>query len=118
MTIDSGQRRLYAVCSGNAILVVFDLDTHRVITSLKIGGGPDSVALDGTLHRIYCAGRSGRLTVIQQDGLNSYGVVDEIRTHYGAHTLAVDPILHTVYVAYASLFTNPRIAVFSAKVLK
>jgi len=48
MAIDSGQRRLFAVCSGNATLIVFDLDTHRVITSLKIGGGPDSVALDPT----------------------------------------------------------------------
>src|ERR1700730_17228251 len=33
MAIDSEQRRLFAVCSGNAMLVVFDLATHRVITS-------------------------------------------------------------------------------------
>jgi DNA-binding beta-propeller fold protein YncE len=97
------------------MLVVFDLDTHRVITSLKIGGGPDSVALDRTLRRIYCAGKAGKLTVIQQDGPDSYRVLDEIRTHYGAHTLAVDPVSHTVYVAYASLFVHPRIAVFSPR---
>jgi len=113
MAIDSEQRRLFAVCSRNATLVVFDLDSHRVITSLKIGGGPDSVAFDGTLHRIYCAGRAGRLTVIQQDGPNAYRVLDEIHTHYGAHTLALDPVSHRVFVAYASLFAHPRIGVFS-----
>ena len=113
MAIDSVQRRLFAACSRNAKLVVFDLETHRVITSLKIGGGPDAVAFDQTLHRIYAAGRAGKLTVIQQDGPDAYRVLDEIRTHYGAHTLAVDPVSHKVFVAYASLFAPPRIAVFS-----
>jgi DNA-binding beta-propeller fold protein YncE len=113
MAIDSEQRRLLAVCSGNATLVVFDLETHRVITALKIGGGPDSVAFDPVLHRIYSAGKAGKLSVIQQDSPDVYRVLDEIRTHYGAHTLAVDPVSHKVFVAYASLLAHPRIAVFS-----
>jgi hypothetical protein len=61
--IDSEQRTLFAACSGNAKLVVFDLGAHRVITSLNIGGGPDAVAFDGTLHRIYSAGKARKLTV-------------------------------------------------------
>jgi DNA-binding beta-propeller fold protein YncE len=113
MAIDSEQRRLFAVCSRNATLVVFDLESHQVITSLAIGGGPDSVAFDGTLHRIYSAGKAGRLTVIQQTGPNAYRVLDQIHTHYGAHTLAVDLVSHKVFVAYASLFAHPRISVFS-----
>jgi DNA-binding beta-propeller fold protein YncE len=117
MAIDSEQRRLFAVCSRNAMLVVFDLESHRVITSLKIGGGPDSVAFDGSLHRIYSAGKAGRLTVIHQDGPNKYRVLDEIRTHYGAHTLVLDPVSHRVFVGYASLFAHPRIGVFSPTVV-
>ncbi len=113
MAVDSRQRRLFSVCSGNAMLVVFDLDTHRIVTWIKIGGGPDSVAFDQTLRRIYVAGKSGRLTVIQQDGADAYRILDEIHTHYGAHTLAVDPVSHKVFVAYASLLAHPRIAVFS-----
>ena len=68
MAIDTKQRRLFSVCSKNATLVVFDLDTHRIVASLKIGGGPDSVAFDPTLHRIYSAGKAGELTVVHQDG--------------------------------------------------
>lgn len=116
MAIDSEQRRLFAVCSRNATLVVFDLESHRVITSLKIGGGPDSVAFDGTLHRIYSAGKAGRLTVVQQDGPSAYRVLDEIRTHYGAHTLVLD-VSHRVFVGYAALFAHPRIGVFSPTVV-
>lgn len=113
MAIDATLRRLFSVCAKNATLVVFDLDAHRVVASLKIGGGPDSVAFDPSLHRIYSAGKSGELTVIQQDDANAYRVLDRIHTHYGAHTLTVDPVSHKVFVAYASLFVAPRVAVFT-----
>jgi DNA-binding beta-propeller fold protein YncE len=113
MAIDSEQRRLFAVCKGNAKLVVFDLKKHQVIASLEIGGGPDSVAFDHDLHRIYTTGKTGTMTVIQQDGPDAYRILDKIHTHYGAHTLTVDPVSHKVFVAYASLLTHPRIAVFS-----
>jgi DNA-binding beta-propeller fold protein YncE len=113
MAIDSVQRRLFAVCSGNATMVVFALDSHRIITALKIGGGPDSVGFDPTLHRIYTAGKSGKMTIIQQESPDTYRVLDEIHTHYGAHTLTVDSVSHRVFVGYASLLAHPRIAVFS-----
>jgi DNA-binding beta-propeller fold protein YncE len=113
MAIDSEQRRLFAVCSRNSTLVVFDMERHQVIASLKIGGGPDSVAFDASLHRIYAAGKSGKFDVVQQDGPDTYRVLDQISTHYGAHTLVVDPATHQVFVGYASLFNHPRIAVFS-----
>jgi DNA-binding beta-propeller fold protein YncE len=116
MAIDSEYRRLFTVCAGNAKLVVFDLEKHQVIASLKIGGRPDTVAFDAGLHRIYAACTAGNLTVISQIDADKYKVVDRIRTHFGAHTLAVDPVGHSVYVGYASLFTPPRVAVFSAHI--
>lgn len=114
MAIDEAHRRIFAVCSGNAKLVVFDLDSHRVIASLPIGGGPDSVAFDGELRRIYSTGRAGDLSVIQQDTADTYHVLDSIHLHYGAHTLAIDPATHRLYVGYASLVVRPRLAVFAA----
>jgi DNA-binding beta-propeller fold protein YncE len=114
MAIDAENRRLFSVCSGNALLVVLDLTRHRVIATMKVGNRPDSVAFDPLLRRIYTAGVGGTLTVIQQNNPDSYEVLENIATHYGAHTLAVDPQSHKIYVAYASLLTYPRIAVFSA----
>jgi YVTN family beta-propeller protein len=112
MAIDETQRRLFIACSANAMLAIFDLSAHRVTSLVSIGGGPDSVAFDPELHRIYTTGKAGVLTVIRQDTPDAYHVLDSIKLHYGAHTLAVDPVTHTLYVAYASLLVQPRVAVF------
>jgi DNA-binding beta-propeller fold protein YncE len=114
LALDLANRRLFAVCSKNALMVVMDLASHRVIASLAIGGGPDSVAYDPVLKRLYATGKSGLLSVIQQDGPDAYRMLDTVKLHYGAHTLAIDPATHRLYVAYASLILPPRLAVFDA----
>jgi DNA-binding beta-propeller fold protein YncE len=115
IALDLADRRLFAVCSKNALMVVMDLASHRIVASLPIGGGPDSVAYDPGLKRVYATGKSGILSVIQQDGPNTYHTLDTVKLHYGAHTLAIDPATHRLYVAYASLILPPRLAVFDAR---
>jgi DNA-binding beta-propeller fold protein YncE len=115
MTLDDANRRLFIVCSGNAALVVFDLIQKTVIATVKIGGGPDSVAYDVALHRLYTTGKSGVLVVIQQETPDAYHVIDTVHLHYGAHTLAVDPDTHRLYVGYAGLIVPPRVAVFMSR---
>jgi DNA-binding beta-propeller fold protein YncE len=114
VALDGAHRRLFAVCSKNALMVVMDLASHRIVASLPIGGGPDSVAYDAALGRIYATGKSGVLSVIRQDGPDAYRILDTVKLHFGAHTLAIDPATHRVYVGYASLFASPRLAVFDA----
>jgi DNA-binding beta-propeller fold protein YncE len=97
------------------MLIVFDLDSHYVTTTIPIGGGPDSIAFDAALRRVYTAGKAGVMTVIQQSAPDSYKVLDSIELHYGAHTLVVDPVTNNVYVGYASLLTRSRVAVFSPR---
>jgi YVTN family beta-propeller protein len=113
MALDEQSRQLFIGCSGNSRLAVFDMEKHQVVTSVPVGGGPDSVAYDAQLHRIYVTGRSGVLCVVDRDSKGALTTLDSISLHYGAHTLAVDPTSHRVYVAYASLLIPPRIAVFS-----
>jgi hypothetical protein len=113
MALDDSQRRLFIGCKDNAMLAVVDMGTHRVTATVPIGKGVDSVVFDAGLRRIYTTGKSGKLVVIQQDAADSYHVLDSISLHYGAHTLMVDPATHRVYVAYASLLVQPRLAVFS-----
>jgi YVTN family beta-propeller protein len=112
MAIDEIHRRLFIGCGGNAVLAIFDLDQHRVVATVPIGMAPDSVAFDPPLHRIYTTGKSGNLVVIEQDQPNKYEILDTVHLHYGAHTLAVDPRTHSLYVGYAGLVVNPRVAVF------
>jgi len=116
MAIDEIHRRLFVGCNANAVLAIFDLDDHRVVATVPIGKGPDSVAFDPALHRIYTTGKSGVLVVIQQDEPNKYKILDTVHLHYGAHTLTLDPTTHTLYVGYAGLVVNPRVAVFIPRI--
>jgi len=115
MAIDEIGRRLFIGCNANAALAIFDLNEHRVVATVPIGKAPDSVAFDPELHRIYTTGKSGVLVVIQQEEPNTYKVLDIIRLHYGAHTLTLDPATHALYVGYAGLVVNPRVAVFTPR---
>jgi YVTN family beta-propeller protein len=112
MAIDEIHRRLFIGCGANAVLAVFDLDEHRVIAIVPIGKSPDTVAFDPALRRIYTTGKPGIMAVIQQDEPNKYHVLDTVHLHYGAHTLTINLKTHAVYVGYAALVVNPRVAVF------
>jgi len=117
MALDERQGWLFIGCKDNAVLAVVDISTRRVMATVPIAKGVDSVAFDPQMQRIYTTGKSGMLVVIQQEPGGSYRVLDKISLHYGAHTLAVDPVTHLLYVGYASLVTQPRIAIFSARSL-
>jgi YVTN family beta-propeller protein len=115
MAIDAIHHRLFIGCNANSVLAVFDLGEHRVVMAVPIGKNPDSVVFDPELRRIYTTGKSGVLSVVQQDEPGKYETIDTIHLHYGAHTLAVDPATHAVYVGYAGLVVNPRVAVFNPR---
>ncbi len=114
IAIDAVHHRLFIACGRTSTLAVFDIGKHQIVASLPIGRGPDSVAFDPALKRIYSTGLTGDLTVIQQDSSDVYHVIDTIHLHFGAHTLAIDLMTHRVFVGYASLFLRPRVAVFGA----
>ncbi len=113
LAIDAVLRRAFVVCGKNAMLVVFDLERDRIVASLPIGRGPDAVAFDPGLKRIYATGLGGQVGVTEQRDANTYRNLDLVATHFAAHTLAIDPRTHEVYVGYASLAVAPRIAVFT-----
>jgi DNA-binding beta-propeller fold protein YncE len=113
MAIDDADRRLFIACGKSAKLAIFALDLHRVIASVPVGFGADSVAYDPELHRIYVTGLFGRLSVVNQDTADTYHVVDSTYLHFNAHTLAIDPVTHKLFVGYSSLAIRPRLAVFT-----
>jgi len=113
LAIDGSSRRLFVGCSGNATLSVLNMETHKNIATLPIGKWPDSVAYDESLHRIYTTGLTGKLVVIKQQTADKYTTLKELSTHFGAHTLAVDPATHRVYLACVGVFARPKVAVYS-----
>ena len=112
--LDPSGPRLYIVCRGSATMVVFDLGQHRVTAAAPIGKWPDSVAYDAERRLVYTTGILGQLVVLRPNADATAFATETTRLHVGAHTLALDPETHRLYVAYASLLIGPRLAVFSA----
>jgi YVTN family beta-propeller protein len=108
----SGRDRVFVDCATNARLVGVDLDTGRVSPALEVGAGPDVMALDPALHRLYVASESGVLTVVATDGLDLQ-VVASGEAGPDAHSVAVDPDTHLVYLPLASVDGRPVLRILA-----
>jgi hypothetical protein len=60
----------------------------------------DGVAYDASLRRVYTANAAASMTMIQQDSADSCRVLENAPTHFGGHSIVVDPITLRIYVAY------------------
>lgn len=96
LLIDSQRRLGFVACEGSARLLVVDLAAMKVLDELPTGDGPDVLAFDRTLRRLYVASESGVVSVFHE---RTGGVVEIARSELApsAHTVAVDPETHLVY---------------------
>jgi YVTN family beta-propeller protein len=99
LALDAAHHRLFST-AGNRTLIVMDADTGKIVAVLPIGAGVDGAGYDPILRRVYTANGLGTMTVIQQDSPEAYRVLEDAPTHFGGHSLVVDPATHRVYVAY------------------
>jgi YVTN family beta-propeller protein len=95
--LESPQRhRVFVACAVNAKMAVFDLGSNTVTALMDVGDGPDVLALDPNLDRLYVASESGTVTV--------FDVAAVVRTLAqgsagpNGHSVAVDPDTHLVYL--------------------
>jgi DNA-binding beta-propeller fold protein YncE len=98
LAINPETHRLFSA-GGNGKLSVLDSADGNVLTSAEIAPGVDQIAFDPGNRRIYCASGKSGLSVAEEtaDGVRLLG---NIATPTGAHTLAVDPATHAVWIAY------------------
>jgi YVTN family beta-propeller protein len=99
LALDAAHHRLFST-TGNRKLIVMDTETGAIIAVLPIGAGVDGAGYDPVLRRVYSANGIGTMTVIQQDSPNVYRVLENAPTHFGGHSLVVDPATHRIYIAY------------------
>jgi DNA-binding beta-propeller fold protein YncE len=99
LAIDPKTRRLFCA-GGNGKLVVMDCTSGVCLKSVDIASGVDQIAFDRGNRRIYCASGQGKLSVLEEtvEGAKSLG---DVETPKGAHTLAIDPDTHSVWIAFA-----------------
>src|SRR5882762_3693306 len=99
LALDAANHRLFSTCRSKH-LVVLNSDTGEIVAVLPIGAGVDGAGYDPVLRRVYTANAAGSMTVIQQGSANQYRVLENAPTHFGGHSLVIDPVTHRIYVAY------------------
>ena len=99
MAIDTERHLLFIGCDNNLMLMV-DATNGKVLYSVTVGAGVDSTWFDpGTKLAYSSAGEAGTLTVAHEDSPTVLKNVQTLKTAVGAHTMALDPVTHTIYVA-------------------
>jgi YVTN family beta-propeller protein len=99
LALDAAHHRLFVACR-NTQLVVMNTADGSIVATLSISAGVDGADYDPGLKRVYTANGVGTMTVIQQDSAESYRVLEDAPTHFGGHSLVVDPVTHRIYLAY------------------
>ena len=100
MQFDESTHRLFVVTRKPSRLVVVNSDTGKEVTSLEVSDYVDDLAYDAAHHRLYIPGGGGQgaLTVVEQQGADTYRVIATIPTKPGAKTARLVPELNKYYV--------------------
>jgi DNA-binding beta-propeller fold protein YncE len=101
LAVDGVRHRLFSAGS-NGKLAVIDAASGALIATVKIAPNVDQIAFDPGKRRLYCASGAGLLSVVQETDEGAELVAD-ITVPRHAHTLAVDPTTHAVWISYGAL---------------
>lgn len=108
-TLDEAGRLAFVASEGNGTLQVVDLRTMRILSTHRVGDDPDVLAWDPRWRRLYVASESGILSAYQVDGV-ALRPLGEVRIRH-AHTVAVDPRTHRVYLPLQDVGGQPVLRV-------
>jgi len=109
--IDAPHRLAFVTCEENATLLVVDLRTMRTTATLPVGDGPDVLAFDPGLGRLYVASESGTVSVFAERGAKLEAAGDYQAPH--AHSVAVDPATHLVYLPLENVDGKPVLRIMT-----
>ena len=110
-TIDEPGRLAFVSSEGNGKLQVVDLRTMKVLSTHTVGDDPDVLAWDAGWRRLYVAAESGILSAFVADGPVLHAV-GEIKAPH-AHTVAVDPRTHRVYLPLENIDGHPVLRILT-----
>ena len=107
LAFDRASTRLFSVC-GNAVMVVSDPATGKVVTTVPIGPGVDAAAYDPATRLVFASnGGDGTMTVVHQESADRYTVLGNVATKRGSRTMALDPRTHRIYLSSAEFGPAP-----------
>jgi DNA-binding beta-propeller fold protein YncE len=103
LLIDADQRLAFITCEGNDRLVVLDMRTMRVASSVEVGKDPDVLAYDPSIHLLYVTGEAGVVSMFQVDVGGAVSKLGDGHVAPNAHVVAVDLETHRSYFPLKNL---------------
>lgn len=100
------ERVAYVACQSNNTLIEVNLQTQKVTKVLATGKRPDVLAYDAGLRRLYVGCEGGQLAIFQIDAKGHASPLETLDIPH-AHTVAVDPRNHRVYLPIENLNGRP-----------
>jgi DNA-binding beta-propeller fold protein YncE len=110
--IDALRRHAFVTCEDSATLLVVDLQTMAVTATYPVGDGPDVLAFDPGWRRLYVASESGIVSIFDERG-SELQPVGEYRAPH-AHSVAVDPRTHLVYLPLEDVDGKPVLRILES----
>ncbi len=113
MVIDAVRRLAFVADESDAKLLIVDLRMMKVTDTMPVGADPDVLAFDPLWRRLYVASESGVLSVFTE---TRTGVIhDGDVTFPHAHSVAVDPRTHLVYVPLQDVGGRPVLRILAGE---
>jgi DNA-binding beta-propeller fold protein YncE len=103
IAMDTKTRRIFSGCSDSKVIAVTDADTGKVIATPAIGEDVDADAFDPATGFAFASCREGVLSIVHEDSPDKFTTVDNVKTEFGARTMALDPKTHHVFVVTSDL---------------
>ncbi len=108
MALDEADHRLFVGCRKPAMILVFDTNSGKVITRVKIPGDADDLWYDATWKRLYVSGGEGFIGIIGQRDADHYEALTDTPTATGARTCFFSPdFMWRLFLAVPHRGTQP-----------
>jgi DNA-binding beta-propeller fold protein YncE len=116
MALDEKARRLFVGARSPATMLVYDIDTGKVVAKKLIGEDPDDLFFDAVRKRVYVICGTGHVEVFRQETADRYVLEGSPLTSPWARTGLFVPEEDRLYVAGAAVGRWPsQVFVFRAR---
>jgi DNA-binding beta-propeller fold protein YncE len=106
MALDEAGRRLFVGTRSPALMLVYDIDSGKVVAKMPIGGDTDDIFFDAQRKRVYVICGEGRVDVFRQEKADRYSPESSVKTAPRARTGLFEPEEGKLYVAAPAVGTS------------
>jgi hypothetical protein len=104
--MDPATRRIFVACRSKSFLVL-DADTGKILETFPIGERNDAAKFDPGTKLAFASNGDGTLAIVHEDSPSKFTLAQNVKTEYGARTMAVDTKTHRVFMPSADFGPPP-----------